>query len=165
MICYNCGFKFDAADAMSYTEDYGERFSACPNCGSSDIGDSARCEKCGEEFSPEDLADGFCMECLWESIGYEEGLAFLDDSHQLAEFLVGVWFQSEADWKHVSGEFRDFLHDVYEKIVREEVLLGRRDFLTRVREFILPKYPRYNDCNALDYAEWYATYSREHSDE
>lgn len=61
--CRNCGHVFDPMDAISYMEDYGERFSGCPVC----LGDYEEievCDKCDTimEFD-EDALEWVCPEC------------------------------------------------------------------------------------------------------
>lgn len=84
LICVECGNIFDECEAAVDFEYHSEvpggayeRFVKCPCCGSDEIGESARCKKCGVEFLEDDLFGSYyCEECLKESLTFGSFLDF-----------------------------------------------------------------------------------------
>lgn len=165
MICNNCGQFFDEHDIAHYTEDYGETFSACPYCGSSDIGDSLTCEICGEEFDADELRDGFCLTCLWEAIDYDVALAYANYVEGLADLILCQHFNANVAVKSSSVQFETFLTETFNRLKENDLLLGTDSFLQTCRIFCLPFRTSGWDPDAAQFAEWYAEYRKEHGDQ
>ena len=73
MFCFNCGKFFPEADIVQRRD--GEtalHLYCCPWCGVDDIGESAECQVCGNEFPEDELYNGICHECE-ARLEYEEG--------------------------------------------------------------------------------------------
>ena len=151
MKCGNCGATFDPADIMYRREDYGEKIACCPNCGVSDLIETEECRLCGKEFEEDELREGFCLECLWNSITYDVALDYLKYSGELAEFFLTGWGCGKLE--HSSVEFDTFLEETFKRNVALDKLNaqfgGNSDFLKECRYWILPDY-------GSEFAEWYA---------
>lgn len=165
MKCFNCGSIFDPADVSHYREDYGQVFSACPICGSSDIGDTECCSECGREFEPEELRAGLCLDCMWEKIDYDLAYRYMVETDGLAEFLFQDWFGTgKVTINQPSDEFKQFLSETFKRLVADEKLLGRDDFLVKCKTFCLPRYPTEWLWTGEEFAEWYEEQRREAGD-
>jgi hypothetical protein len=82
--CHDCGHIFDECEAGTRNEYHSEvpggayeRFMCCPSCGSDEIEETERCEKCGGAFLPDELLGGYyCDECLRAALDAESFLEF-----------------------------------------------------------------------------------------
>lgn len=158
MKCFNCGAIFDAEDIIRIREGSGEVRRGCPVCGADDMDETEPCRICGAEFTEEDLAYGFCLECLWNAIDYETALAYLKETDQLCEFLFKYWFNCSGSLTFISDEFRNHMEETFRRIAADEkrCSLTDPDFLNACRTMLLPKYPDYFGVDGTDFAGWYA---------
>lgn len=165
MICNNCGATFDEQDMAHYREDYGEVFAACPVCGQSDIAESDSCQICLEEKHHDDLREGICLQCLWDSIDYETALAYMIDMDSLADFLFSEWCEAEVTVKHMSNALSAMLSSMFRRLalIEEESvnITGCRNFLKACRYHCLPYYPEDFGIDGGSFAEWLAEHRKE----
>ncbi len=102
MQCRACGIAFEAGDGERYTErhPYGESEAEqvmgmlCPNCGSEDVWEEARCEECGEEYAASDISDGLCRVCL-------------EQTRQDLEWCFGTLSKAQQRWAAAHPEWME----------------------------------------------------------
>lgn len=169
--CYNCGKFFPDEDVVQRRD--GEtalHIYCCPHCGVDDIGESEKCEICGEQFVEGEISHGFCLGCLWEAIDYDVALAYMKDHvNWLAEFILRDWFGASFDDRIGSTEALDkFMEETFRRLVADEKLrcamckLEQPKFLEACRLFCLPYYPNGDfGCEGEQFAEWYAGRKKE----
>ena len=162
MKCGNCGATFDPADILYRREDYGEKIACCPVCGVSDLIETEECILCGKEFEEDDIASGYCLECLWNAIDYETALEWMKQWRgRLADFLLNDWFGGGMKGDS-SRDLDSFLEETFRRIVADEKLscaLSRvqtQRFLMCCRAFCLPHYRADFGSDGMEFAEWYA---------
>lgn len=160
--CYNCGKFFPDEDVVQRRD--GEtalHIYCCPHCGVDDIGESEKCEICGEQFVEGEISHGFCLGCLWEAIDYDVALAYLKDSGCLAEFFLDGWGCGKLE--HSSVEFDSFLEETFKRSVALDKLDaqfgGSPRFLRDLRYWLLPDHDK-GEFGRFggEFAEWYADY-------
>lgn len=67
-MCNRCGDGFSLDDADRIYED-GQPVTTCPNCGSADIEEGARCKVCREIHYEFDLkSSGVCKDCFADAV-------------------------------------------------------------------------------------------------
>lgn len=84
--CQSCQKLIDDDDLKTVCERVGEymgqdayeTYSVCPHCGSIEIEEAERCEKCGEYVAPEELIGGVCLDCFKSLVTPENVRAYLD---------------------------------------------------------------------------------------
>lgn len=65
MYCFNCHKFFPDDDVVREADGETAAFIyCCPWCGVDDIGESAECAICGEEFPADELCCGVCDDCF-----------------------------------------------------------------------------------------------------
>ena len=163
MYCYNCGKFFPDEDVVQRRD--GEtalHILCCPHCGVDDLGESAVCEHCGREFIADDIAEGYCLECLWNEIDYETALEWMKQGRGwLADFLLNDWFGGGMKGDS-SDDLDAFLEETFRRIVADEKLscaLSRVQeprFLMCCRAFCLPHYRADFGSDGREFAEWFA---------
>lgn len=168
MYCYNCGKFFPDGDVVKRRD--GEtalHILCCPHCGVDDLGESAVCKVCGKEFVADELAEGYCLECLWNAIDYETALEWMKQGKGWpADFLLNDWFN--CDMKGDSSDDLDaFLEETFRRIVADEKLscafsgVQEPRFLQCCRTFCLPHYPEDFGSDGREFAEWFAERKKE----
>ena len=157
MKCYNCGNIFDAAGIVRRREAHGEIISCCPICGASDMEETETCIICGKDIAEYETRQGFCLECLWDTLTYDRALAYMKDRDLLCDFLLSDWLEA-GKVESISDKLRQHCEETFNRMVADDKLLNRDNFLTACRYFILPSYP--DDFGPADeggsYAEWLA---------
>lgn len=161
MYCYNCGKFFPDEDVVQRRD--GEtalHTYCCPNCGVDDIGDTEECEICGKEFIDGEIYNGICLDCLWKSITYDIALAFIKDQGLLARFMLTDWFGA-GEIDHTSPELDRHLEETFRRMVANDKLLRKTEFLAACKLFCLPE--RLNGNFGIDgqvFAEWFKKYTK-----
>lgn len=135
--CTSCGYVFDYEDRRAVKESHGfndgfyETFSCCPNCGG-DFEDAADCCECGETFTENELYDGWCENCLRETINYDTFFEYCEANkeHQYLDIFVMSEFLGGMDCPdNVSYEFHELMVDTYkervEQIKRDKAMFGK----------------------------------------
>ena len=89
-ICDRCKHTFELSEGESVTDDEG-LWTACPNCGSRDIEEGQKCERCGEIVYPWNIEAGVCPDCVTECVlEYRRKLRELpDDVVEILEYKFG----------------------------------------------------------------------------
>ena len=125
--CTDCGYVFDYDDRTAVKESHGfddgfyETFSCCPNCGG-DFEDSADCCECGETFTENELYDGWCEQCLSETIIYDTFFEHCEankDEHYLDMFVLTEFLGGMDVPKDITDEFHQVM--VYEYKMKQNV--------------------------------------------
>lgn len=161
-ICTECGAKFDYEDRKHVTETHGldgppyEEYDVCPFCGG--VYEEAKfCKGCGEAHLEEELHEGYCFDCLKNSITYETALKYLesDDAELLLDMMCVQVYHCDTP-AHYESELIGFVKDRYNRIAAESKMFAKpaeqQEFLRLVREYIL-------DVPSIDdYADWYDRY-------
>lgn len=160
MYCFGCNTFFPDDEVVINDGDYGSKSCQCPRCGSDDIEKSETCKICGTEFVYDELANGFCLDCLWNAIDYETALEFMKDTDSLGTFLVTVWYDA-GRLEHSSIEFNRFLEETFRRLVANDKFfvamgLDKHDFLDACRYFCLPDKDK-NDfgMDGYSFADWF----------
>lgn len=148
--CFNCGHIFDECEGEVRGADY-ERFMVCPCCGSDEIEESIRCDKCGGEFLKDELIAGlYCEECLKDALTFDSFREFAEecdegmndsDVHMIEHFMM-VWMYGvdDVDFTGSSREFRELMTEEFNKSVEAHeraAKFGDDDgFLDHIRHYI-----------------------------
>lgn len=99
-ICLHCGHRFDTPKSGhegGYPE---EPTDECPNCGSLDIEEAEHCDKCGEDFEPDEVVGHFCAKCIGKAITIDKATKYGADrkvSVELNGFLAWVFASDEIE--------------------------------------------------------------------
>lgn len=158
--CTDCGYVFDYEDRTVVKESHGfndgfyETFSCCPSCGG-DFEDAVDCCECGETFTEDELYDGWCEQCLRETINYDTFFEYCEankDEHYLDIFVMSELLGGMDCPKWISFDFHQLMIETYKKRVkdsqRDNVLWG---FLPACIRFIM------DDDGSIgreNYADW-----------
>ena len=164
--CTDCGYVFDYEDRRVVKESHGfndgfyETFSYCPNCGG-DFEDAADCCECGETFTENELYDGWCGKCLYETINYDTFFEYCEankDENYLDIFVMCDLLNCDENPKHPSFEFHQLMIKCYkesaEAVTSWEKMEGRPHpdaFLDKCIRFIM------DDDGSIgreNYADW-----------
>ena len=164
--CTDCGYVFDFEDRTVVKESHGfndgfyETFSCCPNCGG-DFEDAADCCECGETFTENELYDGWCENCLRETINYDTFFEYCEankDEQYLDIFVMSELLGGMDCPDNVSYDFHQLMISEYKHradLVRSyERMFGKKapdDFLPACTRFIM------DDDGSIgreNYADW-----------
>ena len=157
MYCYNCGEFFHEDDRIVTKNCNGETVGCCPHCGSDDIGESDQCKMCGSEFVADDLAYGYCIECLWNEIDYDMTLEYLKSEHLVSEFVIEYILGGKLD--HASDDLDRFCEEAFRRMIAEDKILRQHDFLDKCRYFCIPERDKGSFFKGgYNYAGWYDEY-------
>ena len=131
LICVSCGNIFDECEAAVDLEYHSEvpggayeRFAKCPCCGSDEIEEATRCDKCMGEFLPDELCGSYyCKDCLQEALTFESFRSFAEDYdstleesevHTIEHFMtVYVYGVSDSGFAASTDEFRELMEREY----------------------------------------------------
>ena len=108
MICGRCGHAFDPNEAVIVGDvvdvidgvPYREYRDACPECGSVDIAEYARCLSCHDHYEPDELYGGvICGRCLDQYAKTPRLLEMYveEDPHRYAKFIASLIKGDEID--------------------------------------------------------------------
>lgn len=154
--CRDCGNIFDECDC--YKENMGEchgsiayeTFAVCPCCGSSDFDGTNRCKRCGGEFLEDELFDGWCGECLKNSITHDSALCFMEENDILMSFMFEKFWESSIPEK-ISEFLKEIVCELFLRRKADDLLCDKTDFLNVCKEFILEDD---GDFGKIAFAEW-----------
>jgi len=153
--CLNCGHVFEDGEQKVVKENHGlpggfyETSEYCPICGG-DFEETKPCKVCGSEQLDDDLYDGFCLDCLRESITYNRLLEYLIDRDLLPHFMFEFYFDSSIP-ERVSDKLKETLREWYLRMRANDILTFKTDFLQLCKKYILEGD---GECGRYDYAEW-----------
>lgn len=149
--CLECGNIFEEGEERTWREDYGEELSGCPCCGGA-YDEAYYCKECDSQFVEDELYEGYCFNCLADSITYDKGLEFIKESDLLIDFMVGKFYECDVPADFTASE--KFLNAIEENFLRmkaDDLICDRFDFLDCIKEFILKDD---GECGVYNYAEW-----------
>lgn len=138
--CNDCGHIFESGEEKVVYERHGldrppyEKRSVCPCCG----GDFSELEveKCGIcGFEGDSVYNGLCMECLIDKIDYENGLAYICETKNLAYFIFTYFYKMDYP-KVTTAEFDEELRMIFLRKKVEDLALGKKELLEMVVDFI-----------------------------
>ena len=166
--CCECGHLFEEGEQAVWYENQGEchgvtameKFSGCPMC-KGDYDEVHQCKKCGDWHSEDELYDGWCENCLRETINYDTFFEYCEankDEQYLDIFVMSELLGGMDCPKHSSFEFHSLMVQVYKGQVKSvkdwEKMMGRKsvdDFLPACIRFIM------DDDGSIgreNYADW-----------
>jgi len=159
--CLECGHIFEEGEQARWIEPHGEPMQGCPVPGCGGAYEEAHgCRACGRAKLEDELYEGICAKCLKEAVTYETALDYLSESGigLLAEFLFcyaceSPVFYEKADPSGISARLKTALCEMFFSFAREDQALGRGDFLSLCRFFILDSC---GDEGMEDFAQWLA---------
>lgn len=160
--CTECGNLFEEGEQAIWYENQGEchgviameQFSGCPVCGG-DYEEVHQCKKCGDWHTEDELYDGWCEDCLRETINYDTFFEYCEankdwqylDIFMMSELLGGMYCP-----RNISTEFHQLMVETYKRRVSNAKLLGARfDFLDKCIRFIMD-YD--GSIGRENYADW-----------
>ena len=168
MYCYNCDTFFSDSDAVKKRD--GEtalHILCCPHCGVDDIGESSVCKACGKEFTEDEIADGYCLKCLWNAIDYDTALEWMKNGADcLAEFMLNDVYDASMNG-YSSRNLDAFLEESFRRLVADEKLRCAMsssiepEFLIKCRYFCLTRYSVDFGHDGREFAEWFAVRKKE----
>ena len=124
--CANCGNLFEEGEQAVWEETHGldsppyETWSGCPVC-RGDYEEVHQCKKCGDWHSEDELYDGWCEDCLRETINYDTFFEYCEankDEQYLDTFVMYYILNCEYVPKISSHEFHELMVETYNKRVR-----------------------------------------------
>ena len=131
-----------------------EKFGGCPMC-KGDYEEVHQCKECDEWHTEDELYDGWCENCLRETINYDTFFEYCEankDEQYLDIFVMSELLGGMDCPDNVSYEFHQLMIDTYQKNVRyameSEELFG---FMPSCIRFIM------DDDGSIgreNYADW-----------
>ena len=124
--CCECGNLFEEGEQAVWEETHGldsppyEKFSGCPVC-KVDYEEVHQCKKCGDWHSDDELYDGWCENCLRETINYDTFFEYCEankDEQYLDIFVMSELLGGMDCPKNVSWDFHCLMGEVYRKEVK-----------------------------------------------
>ena len=120
--CCECGNLFEEGEQAVWEEHHGldsppyEKWSGCPVC-KGDYEEVHQCRDCGDWHSEDELYDGWCENCLRETINYDTFFEYCEankDEQYLDTFVMCEILNCEYVPKFSSYEFHDLMVQVYQ---------------------------------------------------
>lgn len=165
--CTDCGYVFDYEDAKRVIENHWldgeymgyETFLECPECGGY-FEDATDCRECGETFAKNELYEGWCEECLRETINYDTFFEYCEENkdHQYLDIFVMQNFFDMDCPNNITYEFHQLMIEEYKRTVRfveyYKKVLNKKpcyDFLDKCIRFIMDDN---GSIGRENYADW-----------
>ena len=158
--CENCGNLFEEGEQAVWEETHGldsppyEKFSGCPVC-NCEYEEVYKCKECGDWHTDDELYNGWCENCLLETINYDTFFEYCEankDENYLDMFVMQYLLNCDDVPKYPSFEFHQLMAETYKRRVADAKLLkGRFDFLEDCIRFIM------DDDGSIgreNYADW-----------
>ena len=126
--CCECVHLFEEGEQAVWYENQGEchgvtameRFSGCPIC-HEDYEEVHQCKKCGDWHSDDELYDGWCEDCLRETINYETFFEYCEANkgeNYLDTFVMCYLLNCDEVPKYPSWDFHQLMISTYNNYVR-----------------------------------------------
>ena len=126
--CCECGHLFEEGEQAVWYENQGEchgvtameKFSGCPLC-NGDYEEVYQCKECGEWHTEDEMYDGWCENCLRETINYDTFFEYCEankDEQYLDIFVMSELLGGMDCPKNVSWDFHCLMGEVYRKEVK-----------------------------------------------
>lgn len=154
-ICLECGHIFDEGEQYSWQENHGfsdglyENHEGCPLCHGG-FEEAHKCQHCDSEYHESTLYEGWCEECLRDTLTYENCLKYLEDTDALVEFMMVAFYQSSLPSK-VSPKLQSLMHNQFLHQMTYDAIHGTTSFLKLCQRYIMDDDGNYG---RQDYAEW-----------
>ncbi len=159
LICLDCNHTFTDDDAIRKNID-GETWMCCPECGSTDLTDGARCKGCDEVKAEDELFDGWCKECLLDKLAdYELFFEYLKDGDNRMDAVTGleefvftaVWKLPEKYVPKISSfELKESLKKAYGSLMAYDRICGKSTLYEAIKDWMTDN----KDPDLYDFAEW-----------
>ena len=144
--CCECGNLFEEGEQAVWEEHHGldsppyEKFSGCPVC-RGDYEEVHQCKKCGDWHSEDELYDGWCDDCLRETINYDTFFEYCEahkEENYLDTFVMCCLLNCDEVPKYPSLDFHYLMIETYKRRVADAKLLeGPFDFLADCIRFAM----------------------------
>lgn len=143
--CLECGCVFEDGEQAVWEERHGldnppyEKFSGCPIC-CGDYVETKPCANCENEYTEDELYEGWCEECLREQITYESFLGYCEankDEHYLDAFVMSELLGGMDCPRWISYDFHQLMVDTYMRRVEKAKLYPLEDFLESCIRFVM----------------------------
>ena len=159
--CCDCGNLFEEGEQAIWEEHHGldsppyEKWDGCPVC-KGDYEEVRQCKECGDWHSDDELYDGWCENCLRETINYDTFFEYCEankDENYLDIFVMSEFLNMDMP-KHSSFDFHQLMIEVYKERVSWAKMYPEAkvyDFLTSCIRFIM------DDDGSIgreNYADW-----------
>ena len=160
--CIDCGHLFEEGEQSVWYENQGEchgriameKFSGCPVC-KGDYEEVYQCEQCGDWHTENELYDGWCEDCLRETINYDTFFEYCEankDEQYLDSFMMFYLLGGMDCSDKVSQEFHQLMVETYKRRVANAKLLGDKfGFLEKCICFIMVDD---GSIGIENYADW-----------
>jgi hypothetical protein len=116
--CLNCGEVFEepasVRETHGFTDGFAETFYMCPYC-NGDYEKAKQCRECYEWHAENELYDGWCEDCLRETINYDTFFDYCEankDRQYLDIFVMQELLDTNCP-DNVSYDFHQLMIDVY----------------------------------------------------
>ena len=144
--CVSCGNLFEEGEQAVWYETHGftsppyEKWDGCPLC-KGGYEEVHQCEQCGDWHTEDELYDGWCENCLRESINYDTFFEYCEankDERYLDIFVLSELLGGMDCPDNVSYELHQLMIETYKRRVADVKLLkGKFDFLEDCIRFIM----------------------------
>ena len=158
--CVNCGNLFEEGEQAVWEEHHGldsppyEKWSGCPVC-KGDYEEVHQCKECGDWHSDDELYDGWCENCLRETINYDTFFEYCEahkDENYLDIFVMADLLGGMDCQDNISPEFHQLMIETYKRRVADAKFLKCQfDFSEDCIRFVM------DDDGSIgieNYAEW-----------
>ena len=131
--CCECGNLFEEGEQATWEERHGldsppyEKFSGCPVC-KGDYEEVYQCKECGDWHADDELYDGWCEDCLRETINYDTFFEYCEankEENYLDTFVMCYLLNCSEVPEHPSFDFHQLMVETYKQRVDDAKLLGR----------------------------------------
>lgn len=94
--CERCESEFEHPDIVEFSN-IGWKTGCCPECGCEDYHTVKPCLKCGENFDPDELINGFCENCANELYTEEIGLKYITSESYILKDALSYIYDCDCD--------------------------------------------------------------------
>ena len=163
--CVNCGNLFEEGEQAVWKETHGldsppyEKFSGCPVC-RGDYEEVHQCKECGDWHTDDELYEGWCEDCLRETINYDTFFEYCEankDEQYLDIFVMSELLGGMDCPDNVSYDFHQLMIDLYKKRVdgiKKDIALFNRTFDGFIDVCIRFIMDDDGDSGRENYADW-----------
>ena len=144
--CCECGNLFEEGEQAVWEETHGldsppyEKWSGCPLC-HGDYEEVYQCDSCGDWHSKDELYDGWCENCLRETINYDTFFEYCEankEDNYLDTFVMCCLLNCDEVPKYPSLDFHYLMIETYKRrVVDAKLLKGPFDFLKDCIRFVM----------------------------
>ena len=144
--CESCGNLFEEGEQAVWEEHHGldsppyEKLSGCPVC-KGDYEEVHQCKNCGDWHSDDELYEGWCEDCLRETINYDTFFDYCEANKKenyLDTFVMCYLLNCDEVPEYPSWDFHQLMVETYKQRVADAKLLGRIfGFLPECISFIM----------------------------